>query len=92
LDRFYGRDDISFTFISDEFNGITRGTDGQVRPIIARSYQSFSQAMLENGQSRSAIRARPALSFSFYICSRTDSAMLERAQNERRRHWSRSTP
>src|SRR5262249_23377795 len=52
LERFYGRDDITFTFLSDEFNGITRGTDGQVRPIVARSYTSFSQAALENGQSR----------------------------------------
>jgi hypothetical protein len=52
LERFYGRDDISFTFISDEFNGITRGVDGKVRPIVARTYNSFSQAALENGQSR----------------------------------------
>jgi hypothetical protein len=52
LERFYGRDDIHFTFISDEFNGITRGTDGQVRPIVARSFDSFSQAAFENGQSR----------------------------------------
>jgi hypothetical protein len=52
LERFYGRDDIRFTIISDEFNGITRGADGQVRPIMARSYDRFSQAALENGQSR----------------------------------------
>ena len=52
LERFYGRDDILFTIISDEFNGITRGTDGRVRPIVARSYPSFSQAAFENGQSR----------------------------------------
>jgi hypothetical protein len=52
LARFYGRDDISFTFISDEFNGLTRGEDGAVRPIVARTFDSFSQAMKENGQSR----------------------------------------
>jgi len=52
LERFYGRDDISFTFISDEFNGITRDTDGQVRPIRARTFHRFSDAALENGQSR----------------------------------------
>jgi hypothetical protein len=52
LERFYGRDDITFTVISDEFNGITRGADGKVRPIVARTYNSFSQAALENGQSR----------------------------------------
>jgi hypothetical protein len=52
LERFYGRDDISFIFISDEFNGITRGSDGKVRPIVARTFNSFSQAAFENGQSR----------------------------------------
>src|SRR5262249_3261848 len=52
LERFYGRDDIHFTIISDEFNGITRGTDGQVRPTVGRSFASFSQAAFENGQSR----------------------------------------
>lgn len=52
LQRFYGTDNITFTFISDEFNGITRGADGNVRPIVARTYTSFSQAAEENGQSR----------------------------------------
>jgi hypothetical protein len=52
LARFYGRDDITFTVISDEFNGITRGADGAVRPIVARTFHSFSQAAEENGQSR----------------------------------------
>lgn len=52
LERFYGTDDVPFIFISDEFNGITRGVDGQTRPIVARSYDSFSQAAFENGQSR----------------------------------------
>jgi hypothetical protein len=52
LERFYGRDDIHFTVISDEFNGITRGSDGQVRPIVARTFNSFSEAAYENGQSR----------------------------------------
>jgi hypothetical protein len=52
LERFYGRDDITFTVISDEFNGITRGADGKVRPVVARTFNSFSQAALENGQSR----------------------------------------
>jgi hypothetical protein len=52
LERFYGRDDIPFTFISDEFNGITRGSDGEPRPIMARTFNSFSEAAFENGQSR----------------------------------------
>ncbi len=52
LRKFYGRDDIAFTFVSDEFNGVTRGNDGNVRPVVARSFQSLSQAAEENGQSR----------------------------------------
>lgn len=52
LRAFYGRDDIAFSFTSDEFNGITRGTDGQVRPTVTRSFSSLSQAEEENGQSR----------------------------------------
>jgi hypothetical protein len=52
LERFYGTDHITFTFVSDEFNGVTRGSDGQVRPVVARTFHSFSQAAEENGQSR----------------------------------------
>ena len=52
LRRFYGRDDIAFTFVSDELNGATRDHDGNVRPLVPRSFQSFSQAEEENGQSR----------------------------------------
>lgn len=52
LRRFYGTDRIGFTFISDEFNGVTRGNDGTVRPYMPRSFSTFSQAEEENGQSR----------------------------------------
>ncbi len=52
LARFYGTDDIAFAFISDEFNGETRGSDGLVRPIVERSYNSFTEAKIENAQSR----------------------------------------
>ena len=51
LRRFYG-DGISFTFVSDEYNGITRDNRGRVRPLLPRSYSSLSQAEEENGQSR----------------------------------------
>ena len=34
LRRFYGTDEIAFTFVSDEFNGETRGNDGMVRPLL----------------------------------------------------------
>jgi hypothetical protein len=49
---FYGRDDIHFSFCSDEFDGITKDQNGQVRPVVVRSWDSFSQAAEENGQSR----------------------------------------
>lgn len=52
LRRFYGTDKISFTFVSDEFNGITTDNDGNVRPLMPRSFKSLSQAEEENGQSR----------------------------------------
>jgi hypothetical protein len=49
---FYGRDDIKFTIGSDEFNGVTKDQNGVVRPVVFRSFDSFSQAKEENGQSR----------------------------------------
>jgi hypothetical protein len=52
LRLFYGTDNIPFTFVSDEFNGVTRGADGQPRPLIPRSFATLSQAEEENGQSR----------------------------------------
>lgn len=52
LRRFYGTDRISFTFISDEFNGETRANDGTVRPLRPRRFASLSAAERENFQSR----------------------------------------
>ena len=52
LRRFYGTDDIAFTFVSDEFNGITVDNLGNVRPLLPRSFENLSQAEEENGQSR----------------------------------------
>lgn len=52
LRRYYGTDDIAFTFVSDEYNGVTQAQDGSVRPLHARTFSSLSQAEDENGQSR----------------------------------------
>jgi hypothetical protein len=52
LRRFYGTDRVRFTFVSDEFNGITRDNLGNVRPLVPRTFRSMSQAEEENGQSR----------------------------------------
>lgn len=52
LRRFYGTDDIPFTFVSDEMNGVTKANDGTVRPMVPRSFSNLSQAEEENGQSR----------------------------------------
>jgi hypothetical protein len=52
LRRFYGTDNIPFTFVSDELNGVTRDNQGHVRPLIPRSFTTLSQAEEENGQSR----------------------------------------
>ncbi|HEY2574570.1 MAG TPA: phosphatase PAP2 family protein [Verrucomicrobiaceae bacterium] len=50
--RYFGADRMTFTFVSDEFNGETRANDGSVRPLIPRTFTAFSQAEEENGQSR----------------------------------------
>jgi PAP2 superfamily len=52
LRKFYGRDDIQFTFTSDEYNGVTKDNTGAVRPWQPRTFANFSQAEEENGQSR----------------------------------------
>ncbi len=50
--RFYGRDDISFTIVSDEFNTLTTDQTGAIRPLVPRTFPTFSAAEDENGQSR----------------------------------------
>ncbi len=52
LRNFYGTDRIAFSFVSDEFNGVTRDNRGNVRPRLTRRFASLSQAEEENGQSR----------------------------------------
>lgn len=52
LRNFYRTDRIAFTFVSDEFNGVTRDYQGAVRPLVERRFSSLSQAEEENGQSR----------------------------------------
>jgi hypothetical protein len=52
LRLFYGTDAIAFSFVSDEFNGVTRDNQGNIRPRVQRNFSSLSQAEEENGQSR----------------------------------------
>jgi hypothetical protein len=52
LRNFYRTDRIAFTFVSDEYNGVTKDHDGNVRPLVPRSFRTLSQAEEENGQSR----------------------------------------
>jgi hypothetical protein len=52
LRKFYGTDRIRFTFVSDEFNGVTLDNQGNVRPLLPRRFSNLSQAEEENGQSR----------------------------------------
>ncbi|HEU0068908.1 MAG TPA: vanadium-dependent haloperoxidase, partial [Nitrospiraceae bacterium] len=52
LRNFYRTDRIPFTFVSDEFNGVTLDNNGVVRPLVERRFSSLSQAEEENGQSR----------------------------------------
>lgn len=52
LRRFYGTDNLPFTFVSDEFNGTTIDNQGKKRELRPRSFATFSEAEEENGQSR----------------------------------------
>ena len=52
LRNFYGTDRIAFTFVSDEFNGVTRDNQGNVRLLTPRRFASLSAAEFENGYSR----------------------------------------
>jgi hypothetical protein len=52
LRNFYGTDAIPFSFVSDELNGISTDVNGNVRPLVTRSFTTLSQAEEENGQSR----------------------------------------
>ncbi|HEX5269631.1 MAG TPA: phosphatase PAP2 family protein [Gemmataceae bacterium] len=52
LSEFYGTNNVHFTLGSDEYNGATRDQSGSARPVVTRSYASFSQAMWENAMSR----------------------------------------
>ncbi len=52
LRNFYHTDHIRFTFVSDEFNGVTEDNNGNPRPLIPRSFRRLSEAEEENGQSR----------------------------------------
>jgi hypothetical protein len=52
LRLFYATDRIPFTFVSDEFNGATVDNQGNVRPLLPRSFKTLSEAEDENGQSR----------------------------------------
>jgi len=52
LRNVFGTDNISFSFQSDEFNGVTAGNDGEVRDPVTLNFSSLSQAEEENGQSR----------------------------------------
>jgi len=55
---FYGHtdrkteDNIEFTLVSDELNGITTDGDGSVRTRHARKYSSMAEAMYDNSVSR----------------------------------------
>lgn len=52
LRRFFGTDDVSFTFVSDELNGVTTDWQGSLRALAPRTFASLSEAEEENGQSR----------------------------------------
>jgi PAP2 superfamily len=52
LRAFYKTDNIAFTFVSDEYNGVTKDNKGATRVYHPRSFANLTQAEEENGQSR----------------------------------------
>jgi hypothetical protein len=50
--NFYGTNNISFNWTSDEYDGNTVDQYGFVRPEVTRHYDTLSEAMYENAQSR----------------------------------------
>jgi PAP2 superfamily len=52
LRKFYGTDNIPFTFVSDEYNGVTKDNSGTPRPYLPRSFGNLTKAEVENAQSR----------------------------------------
>jgi len=45
-------DATPFTFISDEWNGMNKDVNGNIRPLIPEHFPSFTEAEKENAQSR----------------------------------------
>lgn len=52
LRNVYGTDRIAFDFVSDEFNGVTTDSDGNVRPLTPRHFKDLTQVEYENAISR----------------------------------------
>ena len=52
LQNYYLTDHLSFTFVSDELNGVTTDTYGHVRPLKPRTFHKLSDAAAENARSR----------------------------------------
>jgi hypothetical protein len=52
LRSFYGTDQIAFTLVSDELNGVNRDNHGNVRPLVPRSFATLTDAEQDNGVSR----------------------------------------
>jgi hypothetical protein len=50
--NFYGTNNIAFNWTSDEYDGHTVDQYGFVRPLVTRHYDTLSEALYENAQSR----------------------------------------
>ena len=50
--RIFFPDLTDFTFVSDEFNGLNRDVDGNLRPLQPQHFASLSEAEFDNAESR----------------------------------------
>jgi hypothetical protein len=55
LRNFYQTDNLKFTFVSDELDGKTKDSNGQTRPYLPRTFDTFSQAEQQCGQGRMSL-------------------------------------
>ena len=50
--RHYYPDSTSFTFVSDEWNGLNKDASGKIRPLKPLSFNTFTEAEYQNAESR----------------------------------------
>jgi hypothetical protein len=68
LRSYYGTDRIAFSFVSEEFNGVTRDNKANVRPLLTRRFSSLSQAEEEiSATTTSQLMEKSVITVSLFV-------------------------